>query len=322
MTNMTEQIIQEDAKIPEELAGKRLDQVLAILFPNYSRSRLQAWLSDKKITINGEFARAKDKVKGGEHLHLKTSIVIETAWLAEKLDLLVIYQDESLLVINKPIGMVVHPAVGNRQGTLVNALLHHFPELAHIPRAGVVHRLDKNTSGLLVVAKTLAAHTSLVKQLQKRTIRREYEAIAYGQFTAGGTVDAPLGRHPRDRKRMAIIESGKPAVTHYRVLERFQDFTRLRVNLETGRTHQIRVHMSSIHHPLLGDATYGGRTRTPKRASLELLEGLRQFKHQALHAKVLGLEHPVSRTYVEWTAPVPEDFQMMVELLRKNNALT
>lgn len=318
MKNMTERI-ERAVMIPAELAGHRVDHALALLFPEYSRSRLQRWLAEEKITLNKRTCRAKDKVKGGENVHLCAPIEIETDWLAESLALNIIYEDDSLLVVNKPIGMVVHPATGNHQGTLVNALLHHLPQLAQLPRAGIVHRLDKDTSGLLIVAKTLAAHTSLIDQLQKRSFRREYEAIASGQFTGGGTVNAPMGRHPRDRKRMAVREEGKVAITHYRILERFHDFTRLRINLETGRTHQIRVHMAHIHHPLLGDATYAGRARTPKQASPELITALREFKHQALHARLLGIEHPSSHQYVEWSVPVPPDFQALIETLRKEN---
>ena len=230
----------------------------------------------------------------------------------------ILYEDSALIVLNKPPGLVVHPGAGNREGTLVNALLHHAPELANVPRAGVVHRLDKDTSGLLVVARTLAAHTHLVAQLQARTVKREYFAIVAGVMTAGGTIEAPVGRHPSERTRMAVVVGGREAVTHYRVLERFRGHTYVRVNLETGRTHQIRVHMAHLHYPLVGDPTYGGRLRLPADSSSTLREALRHFKRQALHAGVLGLIHPESGAALQWDAPLPADMQQLLEALRSD----
>lgn len=311
--------VQLAATIPDELAGKRLDQALAQLFPEHSRSRLQQWLKDNQITIDGKCLKAKDKVWGGEQIAINAALPsAELPWQAQAIALDITYEDEALLVINKPAGIVVHPAAGNWEGTLVNALLHHIPELANLPRAGLIHRLDKDTSGLLVIAKTLTAHTALTKQLQARTVKREYAALVCGQIIAGGTIDAPIGRHSRQRKQMAVIETGKPAVTHYRVEERFRAHTLLKVNLETGRTHQIRVHMASIFHPVFGDMTYGGRLQLPKGASEELAAALRHFKRQALHARSLGLIHPVNNEYIEWTSSLPDDFLQLVTLLRKD----
>jgi 23S rRNA pseudouridine1911/1915/1917 synthase len=227
------------------------------------------------------------------------------------------YQDDQLLVINKPAGLVVHPAAGNPDGTLQNALLHYDPALASLPRAGIVHRLDKDTSGLMVVARSLAAHKSLVEQLQARSVHREYLALVQGQVTAGGSVDAPVGRHPRDRLRMAVVPSGKPALTHYRVLERFPAHTLLLVRLETGRTHQIRVHMASIHHPLVGDPLYGGRARVPRGASDGLRDALSDFRRQALHARRLELRHPATGEAVAWEAEMPADFAGLLDALRE-----
>lgn len=316
-TNISEKIILEST-VPAELAGHRLDQVLAKLFPEHSRSRLQRWLKAHYVSLNGEIClNNKDKVHGGETITINAELEIETPWQGEEIPLQILYEDEALLIINKPVGLVVHPGAGNHEGTLVNALLHHAPELALVPRAGVVHRLDKDTSGVLVVARTPAAHTQLVSQLQEREFYREYEAIVQGELTAGGTVDAPIGRHPTKRLQMAVVERGKPAITHYRVLERFSGYTRVTVKLESGRTHQIRVHMAHIHYPLLGDPTYGPRLRFPKQASPELQEALRGFRRQALHAKKLGLHHPLTGDYREWEAPVPRDLLEMIELLRQ-----
>lgn len=238
---------------------------------------------------------------------------------AESIDLDIVYEDEHILVVNKPAGLVVHPAAGNYTGTLVNALLHYLPQMAELPRAGIVHRLDKDTTGLMVVAKTLAAHNRLVRQLQARSVSREYEAVAIGQFTGPGKVDAPIGRHPKQRKKMAVVpHGGKPAVTHFRVLRRFDWHAHLRLKLETGRTHQIRVHMAHIHHPLVGDPLYGGRFKKPAGIDPHLAEVLRQFPRQALHAAELGLEHPASGEYMRWTAPLPADMQMLLTELEQD----
>ena len=316
----TEQINTQrlEAVVPADAAGQRLDQVLAALFPDFSRTRLQQWLRAGHVSVDGRSLRARDKVWGGEHISVTAMVEVEVPWRGEAMPLEILYEDSALIVINKPPGLVVHPGAGNREGTLVNALLHHAPELANVPRAGVVHRLDKDTSGLLVVARTLAAHTHLVAQLQARSVKREYFAIVVGVMTAGGTIEAPVGRHPGERTRMAVVHSGREAVTHYRVLERFRGHSYLRVNLETGRTHQIRVHMAHLHYPLVGDPTYGGRLRLPADSSSALQEALRHFKRQALHAGVLGLIHPESGAALQWEAPLPDDMQQLLEALRSD----
>lgn len=297
--------------IPDEWAGERVDQALAKLFPDYSRSRLQTWLKDGLILLDGQVKRAKDKVLGGEKVKLQVVLVSENSWEAEDIPLNIVYEDEHLLVINKSAGMVVHPAAGNYSGTMLNALLAYAPELEAIPRAGIVHRLDKETSGLLVVARTLPAQKSLVEQLQARSFLREYDAIVNGLLTAGGTIDQPIGRHPVNRKRMAVNAKGKPAITHYRLKQRFRLHTKLAVKLETGRTHQIRVHMAYIHHSLVGDPVYGGRFKIPAASDEQFQDTLRNFKRQALHARHLGLLHPESQGFIEWSVEAPND---MVEL--------
>lgn len=294
----------------------RLDQALAQLFTEYSRSRLSQWLKAGQVRVNGEQMRGRDKVWGGEQVEIEAELEEQIAWQAEAIPLDIVYEDEQLIVINKPAGLVVHPAAGNPAGTLVNALLHHDPDLSTIPRAGVVHRLDKDTSGLLVVAKTLPAQKSLVEQLQTHSLLREYEAVVTGVITAGGSVDAPVGRHPVQRKRMAVMPSGKPAVTHYRVVERFRAHSWIRCRLETGRTHQIRVHMAHIHYPLVGDPVYGGRLRLPKGCSEALADTLRGFRRQALHAGRLGLIHPQSGKTLEWKASLPADMEQLLTELR------
>jgi 23S rRNA pseudouridine1911/1915/1917 synthase len=306
------------AKVPEELAGMRLDLCLAEVFPDYSRSKLQTWIKSGRVRVNGASLKAKDKLDGGEELQLdaEAEAVLESE--AEDIPLDIVYEDEAVLIINKPAGLVVHPAAGNWHGTLVNALLNHDPNLNTLPRAGIVHRLDKDTSGLLMVAKTLQAHNSLTTQLQERTIAREYLALVKGWMTAGGTVDEPIGRHPVDRKRNAVREDGKHAVTYYRLEQRFKRHTLVRVKLETGRTHQIRVHMAHIHYPLVGDQVYGGRFQMPADCSEKLEQALRSFKRQALHAAKLGLEHPVSGEYCEWEQPLPEDMQHILDVLAEN----
>ncbi len=306
--------------VPEHLAGKRLDQVVAQLFSDYSRARLQEWIRAGCIQVDGQNKRPRDLVHAGQVIMLQAEQPApDKQWAAQAINLDIIYEDEALIVINKPVGLVVHPAAGNPDNTLSNALLYHCPELAQIPRAGIVHRLDKDTSGLLVIAKTLPSHTELVRQLQARTVQREYETIVTGLLIAGGTVDAAMGRHSVQRKKRAVQEFGKPAITHYRVVERFRAHTRLRVKLETGRTHQIRVHMAHIRHPIVGDKTYGGRLQLPRRAGSELIKVLREFDHQALHAQRLGLIHPTRREPMEWTSPVPADMQHLLQVLREDN---
>lgn len=308
------------ALVPEALGGSRLDHALSALFPDYSRSRLQTWVRDGNVLIDGKLLRAKDKVKPGQLIRIEAYLQSETAWQGQPIDLDIVFEDDSLLVVNKPAGLVVHPAAGNPDRTLVNALLHHAPELIHLPRAGIVHRLDKDTSGLLVIARTLPAHHHLVAQIQSRTVKREYLAIVNGTFTAGGTVEAPLARHPHQRTRMAVVASGKPAITHYRIAERFRAHTALQVFLETGRTHQIRVHMAHIGHPLIGDATYGGRLRLPPKCTTALQTVLPNFKRQALHAHRLTLTHPKSLQVLEWQAVVPEDMQLLLQALREDKS--
>lgn len=316
---MNEQI-HLSARIPARDAGRRLDQVLAELFPDFSRSRLQQWLKAGEVLLDGEVVAPRYRVFGGEAVEIDAGLPAAGDVKAQAIALDIRYQDEHLLVINKPAGLVVHPAAGNPDGTLQNALLHYDAALAALPRAGIVHRLDKDTSGLMVVARNLAAHKSLVGQLQARSVHREYQALVQGEMTAGGCIDAPIGRHPRDRLRMAVVASGKPAVTHYRVAERFAGHTLLLVRLETGRTHQIRVHMAAIHHPLVGDPLYGGRLRMPAGASARLREALGGFQRQALHARRLELCHPGSGGTVGWEAQMPADFTDLLVTLREEVA--
>lgn len=304
--------------VPPALSGRRLDQAIAELMPEHSRSRLQSWIKGGALLLNGKPCKPKDKVGLGDRLELDAEPEVKVTWQAETIDLDIVYEDEHLLVINKPAGLVVHPAAGHADGTLVNALLNHAPELENLPRAGIVHRLDKDTSGVMVVARSLIAHTSLVEQLQSRTMGREYEAVIVGTLTGGGTVDAPIGRHPRDRKKMAVVAGGKPAVTHYRLLERFAAHTLVRCQLESGRTHQIRVHMAHLHHPLVGDPAYGGRLRLPKGTTDDLREVLSGFSRQALHARQLTLEHPETGETLSWEVPLPDDLQLLIRALREH----
>lgn len=305
------------ALIPAELAGLRLDQALAELFPGYSRSRLQQWIRGGQVWVDALQPRPRYRVLGGEQVRIDmTPDASDSAAAAQDIPLTIVYEDAALLVVNKPAGLVVHPAAGNRDGTLLNALLHYAPELADVPRAGLVHRIDKDTTGLLVVARTLVAHKLLVEQLQARLFEREYEAVVAGVMTGGSTVEGAMARHPRDRVRMAVTATGKPAITHYRVLQRFRAHTHVQVKLETGRTHQIRVHMAHIHHPVIGDPVYGGRARIPAGCSPALAEALRHFKRQALHAAHLGLEHPSSGEHMAWEAPLPADMQALLTVLR------
>jgi len=308
------------AVVPESLAGARLDRALAELFPDFSRSRLQGWVKDGRCVVDGRVGRNKDKLAGGERVELAAEFEDQVIPHAQAIPLDLIYEDDHLLVVNKPAGLVVHPAAGNPDGTLQNALLHHDLSLRELPRAGIVHRLDKDTSGLLVVARTPAAHHYLVDELQARRIHREYRAVVAGQMVAGGTVDAPVGRHRTQRTRMAVTHSGKPAQTEYRVLERFRTHSLLQLKLDTGRTHQIRVHMAHIGYPIVGDPVYGGRLKMPAGAGEALREGLRGFRRQALHAFKLGLTHPHSGDWMEWEAPLPDDMQALLTLLREDAA--
>lgn len=305
-----------DALMPSEYAGQRLDRALADLLPDYSRSRLQRWLADGDLTVDDDSPAPKTAVTGGERIRLFVPAEAHDQGVRpEPIALNIIYEDASILVLDKPAGLVMHPGAGNPDGTLQNALLAHDPSLAALPRAGIVHRLDKDTSGILVVAKTFAAHKQLVEDLAERTIKREYEAVAVGVMTAGGHVDAAIDRHPVDRKRMAVREFGRDSVTHYRVLTRYRAHTHIRCELETGRTHQIRVHMAHIRYPLLGDQVYGRRLALPRESSEAFVDTLRGFKRQALHAARLGLTHPETGEDMAWQAPRPADFEQLLVAL-------
>ena len=317
---MTEPASPRHAIVPDSAAGRRLDAVLADLFPEYSRSRLSAWIKSGDVTVDGAPARPRDPVHGGEAIVLSAMEEVQTHAVAEDIPLDVLYEDEHIFVIDKPAGLVVHPGAGNPAGTLVNALLHRDLNLDKLPRAGIVHRLDKDTSGVMVVARTLQAHTSLVEQLSAREVHRQYLAIVVGALVSGGTANAPIERHPRDRLRMAVREDGKDAVTHFRLRERFRNHTALECRLETGRTHQIRVHMQHLKHPIVGDPLYGGSFKLPKGASEELIAALRGFKRQALHAEVLEFAHPVTGEPIRCSAPVPADMQELMRLLREDAA--
>ncbi|MBM2829304.1 MAG: rluD [Gammaproteobacteria bacterium] len=311
-----------NAIIPDELAGKRLDQALAILFSQYSRSRLQNWIRNGDVHVNNMIIRQRERVKGGEHIEINARYEIQQSWSAENISLQIIYEDDALFVLNKPAGMIVHPGAGNPEHTLLNALLYHDPQLEFVPRAGIVQRLDKDTSGLMVIARTPQCHTYLVEQLQARNIKREYQAIVCGVMTAGGSIDKPVGRHPRKRTHMAVVDNGKPAVTHYRIIKKYSTHTHIRVQLETGRTHQIRVHMAYLRYPIVGDPVYGGRANIPKGASTNLLSVLKSFKRQALHACTISLQHPITNELLRCETPLPEDMRTLVDALeadaRKN----
>ena len=309
---------QQTRAIPAELAGLRLDQALARMFPEYSRSRLKEWLLAGAITLDGASKRPRDAVAGGEIVSLQPQTEASVRAEPEPIALDVVFEDENLLVVNKPAGLVVHPGAGNPAGTLMNGLLHHAPTLEQVPRAGIIHRIDKQTSGLLLVAKTLQSHTSLVRLLADREISRHYLAVCNGVLTGGGTINEPIARHPVDRKRMSIQQNGKPAVTHYTVIERLRAFTYVSVKLETGRTHQIRVHFAHRRHALVGDPVYGGRLALPKGASEELIQMLRRFKRQALHAARLGFVHPVSAERLAFEVAPPDDFQELLAVMRRD----
>jgi 23S rRNA pseudouridine1911/1915/1917 synthase len=308
--------------ISHDFGGLRLDQALQKMLPEHSRSRLQAWIKEGLVTVNGATCTSKTKVWGGEQVLVFAQEKPEiSAFVAEDIPLDIVFEDEHILVINKPAGMVVHPAAGNWSGTLLNAILYHVPHSNELPRAGIVHRLDKDTSGLLVVAKTLAAQTSLVRQLQARTVKREYRTIVWGQVWRNGKIDQPIGRHPHSRTKMAINRMGKPAVTRYEVLERFAVHTYMRCNLETGRTHQIRVHMQFLKAPIVGDPVYGFRSIIPLRAMTQTLRDFVQsFDRQALHAIKLGLIHPETNEEMEWQIELADDMKALLEAMRHEDA--
>ena len=313
--------IQLEASTEAAHFGLRLDQVLADLFPEYSRSKLKTWIQDGNVAVNGEVITIpRHKMQMDELITVQAEMDVQVTSVAQDIALNIVYEDEHILVINKPADLVVHPGAGNPSGTVLNALLNHYPEIDKVPRAGIVHRLDKDTTGLMVVAKTIPAQTHLVDQLQRREMSREYEAIALGTMVAGGIVDEPIGRHATKRTHMAVREMGKPAVTHYRVIEKFRAYTHMRLKLETGRTHQIRVHMAHIKHPLLGDQVYGGRPRLPKGASEEFIAALRGFQRQALHAAQLSLFHPETEEWMTWKAPLPQDMQDLLKAVKKDTA--
>ena len=307
-------------QVPAALAGRRFDVAVAELFPGYSRSRLAAWIRSGDLLLDGRTARPRDLLAGGETVTLDAVLDEQTSDAPEEIPLNVLHEDADVLVIDKPAGMVVHPGAGNRSGTLVNGLLFRDPGLAALPRAGIVHRLDKDTSGVMVVARTLQAHAALVEQLSSRAVHRQYLAIVVGALVSGGTADAPIDRHPRDRVRMAVRDDGREAVTHFRLRERFRAHTALECRLETGRTHQIRVHMQHLRHPIVGDPLYGGPLKLPKGASDELVAALRGLRRQALHAETLEFTHPRSGEPLRASAPVPNDMQELMRLLREDAA--
>jgi 23S rRNA pseudouridine1911/1915/1917 synthase len=311
-----------EASIPLAAAGRRFDQVLAELFPDFSRSRLTEWIKAGDALLGGRVVKPKEAVRGGEAVALSVKMEIETDAQAEDIPLEILFQDEDVLVVNKPAGLVVHPGAGNPRGTMVNALLHFDARLAELPRAGIVHRLDKDTSGLMVVARTLRAHTSLVEQLSGREVHRQYLAVVQGTMVAGTTINAPIGRHPTDRVRMAVVKEGggRDAITHYRVREKFRAHTLVECRLETGRTHQIRVHMAHVRHQIVGDPLYGGAFRLPKAATEELAARLHGFRRQALHAEKLTFRHPASGEPVTCEAPLPADMQGLLHDLRADTA--
>ncbi|MEN3968496.1 23S rRNA pseudouridine(1911/1915/1917) synthase RluD [Acinetobacter sp. BWR-L5] len=306
-------------QLDETYLGQRIDQVAATIWSDFSREKLKQWLKEGHLLVNGNSVKPKYKCEGFELLTLEVELEAQTRSLPEDIPLDIVYEDDDIIVVNKPVGMVVHPGAGNSSGTLVNALLHHYPKSAELTRAGLVHRIDKDTSGLLVVAKNLEAQFSLSKQLAKKTVYRVYDLIVYGNVIAGGTVDEPIKRHPVDRVKMAVLPGGKDAVTHYNVKERFQHFTRIQARLETGRTHQIRVHFSYIGFGLVGDPVYMPRVRVPAGASELLDETLRGFRRQALHAAELGLKHPRTGEEMLFKAPWPADLATLVDVLRTEN---
>jgi len=315
-------MIRHDATVPLSAAGRRFDQTVAEMFPDYSRSRLTAWIKAGAVTLDGAVAPPRQLLRGGEKVQVEAELETEVELEPEAIALDIVHEDDYLLVLNKPVGLVVHPGAGNPAGTVLNALLHHDPKLAELPRGGIVHRLDKDTSGLMVVARTLAAHTGLVDMLSRHEVERQYEAIVVGTMVAGGTVDAAIGRHMGDRLRQAVRdeEDGKHAVTHYRLRERFRAHSLIQCSLETGRTHQIRVHMAHIAHPLVGDPLYGGGLKLPKGATPELVAALRGFRRQALHAERLAFEHPVTHEPLSFSAERPADQQALIDALRQDLA--
>lgn len=308
-------------QVPLSAAGRRFDQTLAELFPDYSRSRLSGWVKSGAALLDGKTVRPRDAVRGGESVQLTVRLDTETDAVAEAIPLQILFEDDDVIVLDKPAGLVVHPGAGNPRGTLMNALLHYDPTLATLPRAGIVHRLDKDTSGVMVVARSVRAHTNLITQLSGRAVHRQYVAVVLGALISGATVDAPIGRHPTDRIRMAVVPNGRDAITHYRVRERFRAHTLVECRLESGRTHQIRVHMAHAKRPLVGDPLYGGALKLPKGATPELVAMLRGFKRQALHAETLEFAHPASGAPIRVQARIPDDLLELLRVLREDTAL-
>ena len=329
-----QQPVQDDSKpeamaqefvIPQELSGERLDQVLLHYFPELSRSRLQSWIKNQQVKVDNEIiVKPKHKILQSNQLHVVPIMQDQGEWRAVDIDFDVHFQDDDLMIVNKRAGLVVHPAPGHYQDTLVNGLLYRYPELRKLPRAGIVHRLDKDTTGLLVVAKTAGAHKHLVDQLQQREFDREYLALVHHTLVAGDTIDLPIGRHPQIRKKMTVIENGtssaKEAITHYRIEQKFKNFTLLRVKLETGRTHQIRVHLSHINHSIVGDPLYSIRNLKPRGMSEEFAGIFDSFNRQALHATSLGLQHPATGESMSWNVPLPDDFEQLITAIQKHDA--
>jgi 23S rRNA pseudouridine1911/1915/1917 synthase len=307
--------------IPDRLIGQRIDSAMAQMLPDYSRSKITTWVRSGGALINGKTFKPKEKILGGEIVTLNIKAEKTNDWKAEDIPLDIVFEDNDIIVVNKPVGLVTHPGAGNWTGTLANALLHYDPSLANLDRAGIVHRLDKNTSGLMVVARSELAQKNLVEQLQTHAVSREYSAIVYGHMISGGTVDEPIGRDPKDRIRQAVVEDGKDAVTHYRVIDRFAHHTHVKAILETGRTHQIRVHLSYIGHPLIADPMYGGKIRFPKKADDHLKNALKKFNRQALHAKKLTLTHPITLEQMSWKAPLPQDLQDLLKVLQEFDSI-
>ena len=308
-----------EALVPIQCHGMRLDQVAAELFPDYSRNRLATWIKEGRLMVDGRTVKPRDKATASAQVTLMVTHEPVIDWQPQRLPLDIIFEDEHILVVNKPVGVVVHPAAGHADSTLVNALLAHAPELDALPRGGIVHRLDKETSGIMFVARTSLAHKSLVAQLSERTVSRTYCAVCTGALTGGGKIDAPIDRHPMARTKMAVVADGKPAVTHYRIAHRFKHYTQLQVNLETGRTHQIRVHMAHRKWPLIGDPVYGGRQRVPAGASDLLISTLRGFPRQALHAQAVECEHPASGDWMEFETDLPDDLVNLLEVLERED---
>lgn len=316
---MSTQLIQQQITVDQQEAGKRLDQCLAERLPDYSRSKIQHWIKSHFILLNQKTCVPKQKVSFGDTIDLDIPKEKKIEDKPESIQFDIVYQDESLFVINKPVGLVVHPAAGHQTGTLLNGLLAIDANLEQLPRAGIVHRLDKDTSGVMVVARTLTAHAHLVNQLQERSVKREYRAVTQGVITAGRTIEEPIGRHPNDRKKMAVVADGKEAVTHFNVLNKYKNFSEIKVNLETGRTHQIRVHMANLRHPLVGDQVYGGRLTLPKAISEELKIKLHSFKRQALHAKNLSFIHPETLEPVSYETDLPDDMQELLDIIARSD---